>query len=356
MNFQRMYSYRPDLTLAARESVVGDIEVEVMQSNWASRAWTFQERIFSRRLLIFINSTVYWSCSCLRWTETEHNTSEDEAPPWNYYNQPIFPDNPTLYLKGLGLPGDNSLNFIWQNVVYSFSELKLSFETDVFLAIAGLENYIGQYFNTSFIFGHPQKNFLDSLLWLPFELTARRRNAEGIHIPSWSWASWVGLLKYPEVQPHQKKYPKLRIPSPTWEKTSSSRVSSSCPHSGTLDIHTAVSKVRILGSMQGGRERPDCPELGRVGPVPMPLAVLSQGGKCVGCASISRLEDFDREVEAIIVAKKLPDIRRDSKSLLSHWIMIIEWKGDIAERIGLGLITDEAWQETGPVWRDIKLG
>lgn len=356
MNFQRTYLYRPDLTLTAKEAVMGDIEVEVMQSNWASRAWTFQERIFSRRLLVFVNSTVYWSCSCLRWSETELNPSEDGPPPWDYYNQPVFRDNPTLYLKGLELPGDNSINFIWQNVVYTFSELKLSFEKDVFHAIAGLENYVGQYFDTAFIFGHPQKNFLDSLLWLPFNWKLRRRDAAGIRIPSWSWASWVGLLKYPEVQPHQRKYPKLRITPPTWKNISNSRVSISCPHSGVLDIHTMVSKVRVVGSMRKREETPECPEVGYVGPVAMRLAVLNQAGKCVGRACISLVEDFDGEVEAIIVAKKLPDVKKDSRVLLSHWIMIIEWKGDVAERIGLGVITDEAWQETGPVWRDIKLG
>lgn len=81
LNFQRTYSYRPGLTLTAKEAVIGDIEVEVMQSNWASRAWTLQERIFSRRLLIFINSTAYWSCSCLRWSETELNPSEEGPRP-----------------------------------------------------------------------------------------------------------------------------------------------------------------------------------------------------------------------------------------------------------------------------------
>jgi hypothetical protein len=239
-------------------------------------------------------------------------------------------------------------------VVYTFSELKLSFEKDVLLAVAGLENYIGQYFNTSFIFGHPQKNFLDSLLWLPFDGNVRQRDAAGIRIPSWSWASWVGLVKYPEVQPHQKKYCRHRIPTPTWINISNSRVSISCPHSGILDIHTMVSKVRVVGSMRTWEGNPECPEVGYVGPVPMPLAVLSQAGKCVGCASISLVDDG--ELEAIIVAKKLPDITKNPRALLSYWIMIIEWKRDVAERIGLGVITNEAWHETGPVWRDIKLG
>jgi len=150
--------------------------------------------MFSRRLLIFVNSTVYWSFSCLRWSEMELNSSGNGPPPWECYNQPVFRDNPTLYLKRLHLPGDNSINFIWQKIVYTFSELKLGLEKDVFPVIAGLESYVGQYFDTLFIFGHPQKNFLDSLLWLPFDWNIRRPHATGIRIPSWSWTSWLGLV------------------------------------------------------------------------------------------------------------------------------------------------------------------
>lgn len=351
---QRTYSYRPGLTLTAKEAFFGDVEVEAMLSMWSSRAWTFQERILSRRLLIFVDSTVYWSCSCCRWSEAEHNPSEEGPPPWEYYNDPIFHDNPTLYLKGIQLPGDNSINFVWQNVVKTFSSLTLTYEKDVFLAIAGLESYIAQYFDTSYIFGHPRKNFLDFLVWLPRPGRVKRRNAPGI--PSWSWASWLGSVMYHEVEPHRKKYTRLRIPTPTWENDLTSRVSMSCPHSGILDIHTMVSKVRVVGSMQN-RVEPQCPEVGKLMPNLMPLAVLNQAGKCVGRVSISGDDhEFDGEFEAMVIAQKLKDVQKNLVAQLSYWIMIIAWKGEVAERTGLGVITAEGWDETKPVWRDTKLG
>jgi len=345
---QRTYSYRPGLTLTAKEAVIGDVEVRIMQSEWASRAWTFQERIFSRRLLIFVDSTVYWSCSCIRWSETEPNPSEDGPPPWEYYN---------VYFKGRQLTGENSINFVWQHMVENIADLKLTFEKDVLIAIAGLENYVAQYFDTWFIFGHPQLIFLDSLLWVTCTSTkpVRRRNAP--QIPSWSWASIVGYIIYVEMRPHQKKYPRLRISTPTWENDSNSRASSSCTHSGILDIHTMVSKVHIVGSMRDERAQEECPEVGFVLPHLMPLAVMNQAGKCIGYASISLVDDdIDEEVEAIVLAEKLPDEGKESlEAPLSFWIMIIEWKGEIAERVGLGLVTGKDWQEMRPVWRDIKL-
>lgn len=350
---QRTYSYRPGLTLTANEAMFGDIEVEAMLSQWASRAWTFQERILSRRLLIFANSTVHWSCSCLRWSEAEHNPSEEGPPPWEYYNDPIFHDNPTSYLKGLQLPGDNSINFVWQNVVKTFTGLTLTCERDVLLAIAGLESYVAQYFDTSCIFGHPRKNFLDFLIWLPRRSGVRRRNVAGI--PSWSWANWVGSVVYHEVQPHRKKYPKLRIPTPSWDNASTSRVSMSCPHSGILDCYTMVSKVRIVGSMHA-RAEPECPEVGRLLPSLMPLAVLSETGKRVGRVSISKADDISGEFEAIVIADKLKDVRANLVAVLTYWIMIIEWKGEVAERIGLGVVTADGWSKTKPVWKNVKLG
>ncbi|PMD45943.1 HET-domain-containing protein [Hyaloscypha variabilis F] len=352
---QRTYSYRPGLTLTANEATYGDIEVEVMLSEWASRAWTFQERILSRRLLIFVNSTVHWSCSCLRWSEAEHNPSEERPPPWVYYNDPIFHDSPTLYMKRLQLPGEYSINFVWQNVVKTFTTLTLTYERDVLLAIAGLESYIAQYFDTSYIFGHPQKNFLDFLIWLPRFEGARRRNAIGI--PSWSWASWVANICYPELEPHRKKYPKLRIPIPTWDNASITRVSTSCPHLGVLDIYTMISKLRIVGSMDA-QIGMDCPEVGSlIYSSSMPLAVLSEAGKCIGRASISKGDnDFDGEFEAIVIADKLKHAEGNLVAVLTYWIMIIEWKGELAERIGLGVVTAESWSKANPVWRDVKLG
>jgi hypothetical protein len=137
-----------------------------MQSEWAKRAWTFQERIFPRRLLMFVDSTVHWSCSCLRWSEKEPSPSEDGPPPWEYYNEPIFSDNPMLYFKGREFPGENSINFVWQHMVKNIVDLKLTFEKDILIAIVSLENYVAQCFDTWFIFGHPQQIFLDCLLWV----------------------------------------------------------------------------------------------------------------------------------------------------------------------------------------------
>jgi len=52
----------------------------------------------------------------------------------------------------------------------------------------------------------------------------------------------------------------------------------------------------------------------------------------------------------------LKDVKVNLVAVLTYWIMIIEWKGEVAERIGLGVVTAESWSKTNPVWRDVKLG
>ena len=101
----------------------------------------------------------------------------------------------------------------------------------------------------------------------------------------------------------------------------------------------------------------ECPEVGRLMPGSMPLAVLNEAGKCIGRASISKGDDdFDGEFEAIVLADKLKDVKVNLVAVLTYWIMIIEWKGEVAERIGLGVVTAESWSKANPVWTDVKLG
>jgi hypothetical protein len=130
----------------------------------------------------------------------------------------------------------------------------------------------------------------------------------------------------------------------------------SCPHLGVLDIYTMISKVRIVGSMKSQAEM-ECPKVGRLIPGLMPLALLNEAGKCIGRASISKGDDdFDGEFEAIVIADKLNDVKVNLVAVLTYWIMIIEWKGEVAERIGLGVVTAESWSKANPVWRDVQLG
>ena len=59
-------------------SLKSEPELVIMASPWASRGWTFQEAMFSHRLLIFTEQQVYFECQSANFCETfakDHVTS-----------------------------------------------------------------------------------------------------------------------------------------------------------------------------------------------------------------------------------------------------------------------------------------
>ncbi|GAP86439.2 putative tol protein [Rosellinia necatrix] len=50
-------------------SLSPDILTSVQKSEWATRAWTFQEALLSRRCLLFTPDQVYWVCKTTHWSE-----------------------------------------------------------------------------------------------------------------------------------------------------------------------------------------------------------------------------------------------------------------------------------------------
>jgi hypothetical protein len=116
-----------------------------------------------------------------------------------------------------------------------------------------------------------------------------------------------------------------------------------------------ISKIRLVGSMHSD-ELERLPELGHTPVFLMPVEVQNEDGTCIGYVSVWPLHEVDDVFEAIVVAEKLAEVDQYTESVLAYWIMLIEWKGEVAERIGLGLITMKGWHETEPEWKDVKLG
>jgi hypothetical protein len=48
-----------------------DQAIDLMQSKWYSRAWTFQEYLFSKRRVVFQSKTVNWECRDAAWHESQ---------------------------------------------------------------------------------------------------------------------------------------------------------------------------------------------------------------------------------------------------------------------------------------------
>ena len=173
---------------------------------WNTRGWTFQEKLLSKRLLLFTDYQVYFKCSESIWSEEIHTTTTRlskslESRTAKYLWDPDrqrpklmqatknsiwFGLNPRLnvvdewgYLGGF---------MDYAAAVKEFTSRSLTDPKDTLSAISGiletLEGAIGQ-----FTLGLPDEHFLESLLWQPSIGSHVQRNKVA-EWPTWTWASW----------------------------------------------------------------------------------------------------------------------------------------------------------------------
>ena len=142
-------------------------------STWDSRGWTLQEKVLSRRLLIFGSEQVYFQCKTSQWYEDTicENLDEDVI-------------SETLAL-------DNSLGGTpftqYEGILMHMAHRNFGFCDDILNAFRGLENYLRQTLSDEFHWGLPISMFDAALGWYhPYHYPARRRT----NFPSWSWAGW----------------------------------------------------------------------------------------------------------------------------------------------------------------------
>ena len=181
-------------------------QIESVESSpWAQRAWTFQERLFSRRLVYFTANQIHWQCH--RCIASEDMTSAEAG-----YKAEI---SSWLTIKpqhmGIKTPKDGyvdcslrklhdgtthimrSATFMeYAKLVQHYSKRQVSRDNDVLDAIAGLLHTFELCFKRPIRHGLPQALLDAAILWRPAERLERR----DCSVPSWSWAGWRGEVKY----------------------------------------------------------------------------------------------------------------------------------------------------------------
>lgn len=199
---------------------------ELLCSYWASRGWTFQEQLLSKRSMIFLDEICFWDCQHdVQWPHftPDGDTSSSvginatlqvQLPP-SIIHHPfekrgfnrVHRRTVDALRRGDELCDLNSLSPVpdfrfYIELVCRYSNRNLTYDQDVLPAFSGVLEALSRHsFRGGFICGLPAL-FLDSaLLWQPLLKTRRRRPAEaaiGIApmapLPSWSWAGWQCLI------------------------------------------------------------------------------------------------------------------------------------------------------------------
>ncbi|KAL8685053.1 MAG: hypothetical protein Q9218_008001 [Villophora microphyllina] len=155
------------------------------------RAWTFQERLFSKKQLIFTKNSIQWQCQSAHWYEDILSNGNRQD-------------------KRRNLPTESWLHTIVptlaniSKLVMEFNQKALTYPEDAFPAFAGIQSMLHRTFKFGLMYGLPEMFFDIALNWHPiYPITRRKaiktsRLTQGSHqLPSWSWIGWAGNISFP---------------------------------------------------------------------------------------------------------------------------------------------------------------
>ncbi|EHY58365.1 hypothetical protein HRR83_007269 [Exophiala dermatitidis] len=362
----------------------------ISTSQWDSRAWTFQERMLSRRCLLFVNGRIYYQCRRTTFCE------DMEMPRSNGWSLDSI-DMPTRIFK--------EKPFVqFTSAVELYTRRELTNPNDILNAFEGVQLVLEKRIGAKIYYGALETMMDSSLIW---ESTKRLYRRPGF--PSWSWSGWIGEVQWKYTEPAQswiewhadqdvgihpfprQEYARIPPPLPRPENrrpVSRHNLSTSFPllHFRTVTavfqltspalIHKSVIsplRKRLTGpsALSTVRPAPADPGLIRAGladrnglwcgTIDLNVDWMPRAGAPFEFLIMSRVSHFTDD-ELAIWEGTLPDDIEDMLSRREYGVynvMLVSRKDGIYYREGLGRILTEALHralEAGPEWKEIVLG
>ncbi|OCL09073.1 HET-domain-containing protein [Glonium stellatum] len=191
-----------------RLMVARPLEAVINDSVWNKRAWTFQERVLSRRCLIFAEGRVYFQCRSTGISQDLYTDGKGSGWSLDRTNSPLrtleeLQQRPLwFYMKYVGM----------------YTGRDLTKPRDILAAFQGISWLLERYMQAPSLFGIPTSHFDLALLWAPLGPISRRRLKPIAHLknpctenetgdctcqlesesfglkefPSWAWSGWMG--------------------------------------------------------------------------------------------------------------------------------------------------------------------
>lgn len=162
---------------------------EVSKSELSERAWVLQERLLSTRNLHFFVEEIAWSCCSI--SRCECRTGAEVTDTSVFKKLKIGPS--------MSYSGTEEMHREWTNLVAEFTRRKLTKIKDRLPAISGLAKLCGEVTSSKYYAGLFDDNLEYSMLWMS-DYNAYTfliyRNPHRPQMPTWSWASTTGPVKY----------------------------------------------------------------------------------------------------------------------------------------------------------------
>ncbi len=381
------------------------LQFKLDSSTWNIRAWTYQERLLSRRLLIFDPQGVYWQCRTLMCPEdlileganiVDSNMMSvrdrfrflDVDPEW--YNDASKRNNVgKTYIQLLRPPA--LTQYMW--TLEEYTGRKLSYPEDILNAFTAIQNIVNTGLRSTSWYGLPSKHLDIALLWQPAGLMHRRVELPYIQdpqpiFPSWSWAGWVGnvlnstlssgaaeedvrpllhwhswdpingMCKLPQfwesaAQGHQQLDPQAWTPidCPADSLPASLAIPDSLLRQDWLYCRTSSATFTI-----GERGMDRFPSF--------TFNVHNRDMKFAGLVIMHFNATPGSTCKFLVVSEAQSVGQHDSQAPRRYsWerfafynVLAVTWNGGVASRVGVGRISKEAWGKADPEWKDAVLG
>lgn len=178
---------------------------------WESRAWTFQEKVLSRKILVFSGGFAQWQCQEGVWREDVNARDVNVAPvaiSHAYLRQQIFSPEVSEEER-FGLRNDEMDGSIrlyrtpafsqYAQCVHDYTKRTIRDSGEVLNACAGILSILTskEFIDSELLYGLPCKFIDTALLWQHSCSIRRRKMVQSNSLtkskeppPSWSWAGW----------------------------------------------------------------------------------------------------------------------------------------------------------------------
>jgi hypothetical protein len=165
----------------------------------SKRAWTFQERLLSTRMVIFGSRTI-WQCN-------ERFVSDGDIEDWDAdprtvqhrrLQQSINSASPCVteqsHIETTMSPSITTYN-TWYQAIQEYSRCEMSLPEDKLPAISGLAIKLSETIQDRYIAGLWLRDISRGLMWSTWPFLKVKRS-EVWRAPSWSWASIDNAVNY----------------------------------------------------------------------------------------------------------------------------------------------------------------
>jgi hypothetical protein len=164
------------------------------------RAWTYQERFLSRRMILYKQQEMEWhcqlgkKCECQQWME-EHPWRNDGIGVLGMKDRDFHFDHNRLCNGSIEDAQDT-----WRkSIVPKYSRLSLTKATDRLPALSGIAKLVHtRYPENTYLAGLWAMDLPQGLLWMPADPKPAQASSE--RAPSWCWPSIEAPIKFSSAQ------------------------------------------------------------------------------------------------------------------------------------------------------------